>query len=91
MASKCDSVLSLPQERVKYVVVGNPEAVVGTSTAFYDLVHALPRSPKDHPRAPEKPSQTYSDFEPFMIHGTPCCAEYNMFSLYIGMQNTVPF
>ena len=43
MASKCDSELSLPQERVKYVVVGNPEAVVGTSTAFYDLVHALPR------------------------------------------------
>ena len=57
MASKCDSELSLPQERVKYVMVGNPEAVVGTSTAFYtyDLVHALPRSPKDHPRAPEKP------------------------------------
>ena len=37
MALKGDSELSLPQERVKYVVVGNPEAVVGTSTAFYDL------------------------------------------------------
>ena len=23
-------------------------------------------APKDHPRAPEKPSQTFSDFEPFM-------------------------
>ena len=42
MASKCDSELSLPQERAKYVVVGIPEAVVGASTAFYDLVHALP-------------------------------------------------
>ena len=40
MASKCDSELNLPQERVKCVVVGNPEAVVGTSTASYDLVHA---------------------------------------------------
>ena len=42
MASKCDSELSLPHERVKHVVVGNPEAVVGTSTASYDLVRALP-------------------------------------------------
>ena len=57
MAAKYDSELSLPQERVKYVVVGNTEAVVGTSTAFYDLVHACV-APKDHPRAPEKPTQT---------------------------------
>ena len=56
MDSKCDSELSLPHERVKYVVVGNPEAVVGTSTAFHDLVHTRPRA------APEKPSQTFSEF-----------------------------
>ena len=68
MASKikCDSEPSLPQQRVKYVVVDNPEAVVGTSTAVYDLVHALPRRITREPRAPEKPSQTFSDFEPFM-------------------------
>ena len=35
MASKCDSELSLPQQRVKYVMVDNPEAVVGSSTAVY--------------------------------------------------------
>ena len=47
MASKCDSELSLPQERVTYVVVGNPEAVVGTSIAFHDLGARV--APKDHP------------------------------------------
>ena len=53
MASKCDSELSLPQERVKYVVVGNPEAVIGTSTAFYDRVHALLRRiTREPPRSP---------------------------------------
>ena len=57
MASKCDSELSLPQERVKYVVVGNPEAVVGTSTAFYDLEHALPRRITREP--PEKPTRRH--------------------------------
>ena len=40
MASKCDSELSLPQECVKYVdvVVGDPEAVGGTSPS-YDVVY----------------------------------------------------
>ena len=57
MDPKCDSELSLPQERVKYVVVGNPEAVVGTSTAFYDLVHALPRRIT---RAPEQSPRRHS-------------------------------
>ena len=53
MASKCDSELSLPQGRVEYVVVGNPEAVVGsTSTTFYDLVHA--RCPEGSPESPRK-------------------------------------
>ena len=67
MASKCDSELSLPQERVKYVVVGNPEAVVGTSTAFYTTL--CTRCPEGsytyqltrEPPTPEKPSQTFSD------------------------------
>ena len=53
MASKCDSELSLPQESIKYVVVGNTEAMVGASTAFYDLVHALP--PEGSPVSPRKP------------------------------------
>ena len=56
MASKCDSELSLPQERVKYAVVGIPEAVVGPSTASYDLVHALPRrDPRVPLRTPRRP------------------------------------
>ena len=66
MAFKCDSKLSLPQERVKYVVVGNPEAVVGTSTAVYDLVNALPRRITREPPKSPRSSQTFSDFEPFM-------------------------
>ena len=49
MASKCDSELSLPQERVKYVVVSNPKAVVGTSTALYERPCAC-TAPKDHGR-----------------------------------------
>ena len=53
----------MPQGRVEYVVVGNPEAVVGASTAFYDLVHALPRRIT---REPPKSPRTSSDFEPFM-------------------------
>ena len=61
MASKCDSELSLPQERVKYVVVGNPEAVVGASTAFYDLVHALPRRiAREPPKSPRRHSAILS-------------------------------
>ena len=63
MASKCDSELSLPQVCVKYVVgkyvVGNPEAVVGTSTAFYDLVHTLPR------RITESPRKALADIQRF--------------------------
>ena len=51
MASKCDSELSLLLERITYVVVDNPEAVVGTSTAFYDRVHAL--VPKGSPESPQ--------------------------------------
>ena len=59
--NKCDSELSLPQERVKYVVVGNPEAVVGTSTAFYDLVHALPRRiAREPPNSPRRHSAILS-------------------------------
>ena len=57
---------------VKYVVVGNPEAVVGTSTAFHDLVHALPRRITREPRAPEEPSQIlFNDFEPIMNTALP--------------------
>ena len=66
MASKCDSELSLSQQRVKYVVVGNPDAMVGTSTAFYDLVHALPRRIARAPPKSPRRSQTFSDFGPFM-------------------------
>ena len=70
MASKCDTELRLLQERVKYVVVGNPEAVVGINTSTHRLLrHCARVAPKDHPRvAPEKPLQTFSDFEfePFM-------------------------
>ena len=60
MASKCDYELSFPkleQERVKYVVVGNPEAVVGAIIAFYDLVHALPRRITQEP--PKSPRIIY--------------------------------
>ena len=62
MASKCYSELSLPRERVKYVVVGNPEAVVGTSTTFYDLVHALPRriTREEPPKSPRSHSAILS-------------------------------
>ena len=70
MASKCDSELILPKERVKYVVVGNPEAMVGTSTAFYDLVHALPRRIiREPPKSPRKHSAILShscDLRPSM-------------------------
>ena len=53
MASEGDSELSLPQVRVKCVVAGDPEAVVGTSTAFYDRVHALLRRiTLEPPRSP---------------------------------------
>ena len=58
MASKCDSKLGFPQQRVKYVMVGNPEAVVRTSTAFYDLVHALPRR-----ITPESPRKALADIQ----------------------------
>ena len=64
MASKCDSELSLPQKRVKYVMVGNPEVVVGTSTASCDLVHALPQRITREP--PKSPRSQFSDVEPFM-------------------------
>ena len=55
MASKCDSELSLPQERVKYVVVDNPEAVYIPALPFSILRPCARVTPKDHPRAPEKP------------------------------------
>ena len=63
MASKCDSELSLTQERFEYVVVGNPEAVVGTSTAFYNynLVHE--RCPEGS--APESPRKALADIQRF--------------------------
>jgi len=61
IASKCDSGLSLPHERVKYVTVGNPEAVIGTSTAFYDFVHALPRKiTREPPKNPRRHSAILS-------------------------------
>ena len=52
--SQSDSELRLPQERVKYAMIGGSEVVVGTRIASYDLMHAswccggpLPR-PRPH-------------------------------------------
>ena len=66
---KCDYELSLPQERVKYVVIGNLEAVVGTSTAFYDLVHVLPRSKfKYTVRVPRAVAEKYNHKQEVAVH-----------------------
>ena len=54
--SQSDYELRLPQERVEYAMLGGSEVAVGTSIAFYDLMHAswccngpLPRAPPPPP------------------------------------------
>ena len=50
--------LRLPQERVKYAMLGSSEVAVGTSIASYDLMHAswCCGGPLPRPRAPSEPS-----------------------------------
>ena len=69
--SKCDSELRLPQERVKYAMLGGSKVLVGTSIATYDLMRASWCSDGPPPR--RRPLRAEPSHHSMTLHATSKC------------------